>query len=68
MKYSISIKRMTDDQVTEIYEELLIKLSGIPLEGNQMRYLLSKFTEVLDDTDPEDMFGTEGWRHYFRLE
>lgn len=66
MSYSIPLHNMSKEQVTDVYDELLTKLLGIPMEENQMRYLLIQFTEMLDETG--DMFGPAGWRHYFRLE
>ena len=42
-------------------------IAGKPLDedtAQSLVSLLSRFEDMLDDTDQEDYFGTEGWRHY----
>ena len=38
------------------------------LTEKEVKSLLQFLIEALDEEDTNDVFGTEGWRHYFGLE
>lgn len=40
--------------------------SDVP--SNKRKQLVKEITDKLDDADSDDMFGSEGWRHYFGFE
>jgi hypothetical protein len=63
-----TLDKMTGDQVSELYDELMIKLAGKITDEQIMRFLLEKFIVNLNDLEVLGYVGKKGWRNYLDME
>ena len=66
---SVITDDLTDDAVERKLRALFMAFTdGIEdIPEDTRRDLLADIVSLLDRLDSDDAFGTEGWRHYFRL-
>jgi len=57
----MKIGHLTTEAQRELFEGVVWVMNS--LEPDDFQKVLQKFTDVLDDLDQDDFFGTEGWKH-----
>jgi hypothetical protein len=64
----VCLRGMTDQQITDAYDELMIKLAGKVMDQTMTRILYEKFIIVLSDLEKLNYMGSGGWKNYFNIE
>ncbi len=62
----MKVRRLTKDAQLDLFETIIM---GLQAEANRdLEYTTQLLVDMLDDTDMEDAWGTEGWKHRFGVE
>ena len=69
MKIGVELNQLSEGQVHNLYGKVLAGLlkQTDNLDSDQKIFILHSLLEQLEEADGDDMFGTEGWKHYFGL-
>lgn len=70
MKIGVKLSKLTITQVDELYEEFFTKLlkQKENLDQSVKKEMLLNIMTYFEVCDEDDVFGTEGWKHYFGLD